>query len=83
MLAGGGLTAEGFEETNKKLEKYTARNNLKKAADAYVDAVSVINSIGEYATSMAIYNFMRNEGKAVNEAINYARSVTVNFCPVL
>ena len=84
LLTGGGMAAEGFTETARRLsdtlqalrERPKILGGTLKAAK---DTISLLNACAEYNTRMGVYKTLREEGMSVADAVSYARDVTVNF----
>ena len=84
LLTGGGMAAEGFTETARRLsdtlqalrERPKLLGGTLKAAK---DTISLLNSCAEYNTRIGVYKTLREEGMSVADAVSYARDVTVNF----
>lgn len=85
LLTGGGMAAEGFSETTRRLSDTLAalrggrKGAVGMAFGAAKDLISLLNSCAEYNTRMGVYKTLREEGMSVADAVSYARDVTVNF----
>lgn len=84
LLTGGGMAAEGFTETARRLsdtlQALRERPNLLGGTlKAAKDTISLLNACAEYNTRMGVYKTLREEGMSVADAVSYARDVTVNF----
>ena len=85
LLTGGGMAAEGFSETTRRLSDTLAalrggkKGAVGRAFGAVKDLISLLNSCAEYNTRMGVYKTLREEGMSVADAVSYARDVTVNF----
>lgn len=85
LLTGGGMAAEGFSETSRRLSDTLAalrggkKGAVGRAFGAAKDLISLLNSCAEYNTRMGVYKTLREEGMSVADAVSYARDVTVNF----
>ncbi len=81
-LTGGGMSAEGFTEVEKRLAstlKDAKRNPVQKAFGAMGDLISWLNACAEYNTRVAVFSALREQGVGVEDAVSYARDATVNF----
>ena len=81
-LTGGGMAAEGFSDTAKRIQntlKAAQGGNARKLAAAIPDAISLLNARAEFGTRLGIYSTLREEGMSIEDAISYARDATVNF----
>ena len=84
LLTGGGMAAEGFTETARRLSDTLQAlrkrpNIIGRAFKAVKDTISLLNACAEYNTRMGVYKTLRQKGMSVADAVSYARDVTVNF----
>ena len=79
LIKGG--TSQGWDETNDYIadELGGAETAAGRAKKAFIERFERYNSSIETQTRLAVYAALRRGGMGVEEAISYARDVTVNF----
>lgn len=81
-LTGGGMAAEGFSEATRRIEtmlKASRGGTGKKVVMSLAKVIPFLNELSEYSTRLGVYSTLRKEGVGVEDAISYARDITVNF----